>query len=223
MSEPVVAPGSASEPMLPGFSASALELYKKWNRDSSLPVTERLRKAQSVALDRFRARLYLRRAEVGARVRVAGRPRITIKGALRIGDDCFFRSLVAPIELYVSPGATMSLGRRVRINSGTTLSSSSQLVIGDRVEIGPHVTIHDNSFHELYDREMAPESRPVIIEDDVWLASRCTVLPGVRIGRGAVVVANALVTRNVEPFTVVSGVPAAPIAHLNPKKFIIRS
>jgi maltose O-acetyltransferase len=207
--------------MLPGLGASARELYQKWNRDSSLPFTERLRKAQAMALDRSRARLYLRRAEVGTRVRVAGRPRITVNGALHIGDDCIFRSVVAPIELYVSSGATMTLGRRVRINSGATLTSSSRLVIGDRVEIGPHVTIHDNSFHDLYDREMVPEPRPVTIEDDVWLASKCTVLPGVRIGRGAVVVANALVTRNVEPFTVVSGVPAAPVAHLNPKKFVV--
>jgi serine acetyltransferase len=222
MSETVIAPASAVEPTPPGLSASALELYKKWNRDSSLPVTERLQKAQAMALDRSRARLYLRRAEVGARVRVAGRPRITVKGALSIGDDCILRSVVAPIELYVSPGATMLLGHRVRINSGATLTASLRLVIGDRVEIGPHVTVHDNSFHELYDREMVPEPRPVIIEDDVWLASKCTVLPGVRIGRGAVVVANALVTRNVEPFTIVSGVPAAPVGHLNPKKFVIR-
>jgi maltose O-acetyltransferase len=115
----------------------------------------------------------------------------------------------------------MVLGRRVRLNSGDTFAALSRVEIGDRVEIGPHVTIQDNAFHELYDREECPPSRPVIIEDDVWLASNCTVLPGVRIGRGAVVSAHALVTRNVEPFTVVSGVPAQRVARLNPKKFVV--
>jgi acetyltransferase-like isoleucine patch superfamily enzyme len=143
-------------------------------------------------------------------------------GTLIIGEDCIFRSLVAPIDIYVALGATMVLGRRVRLNSGVTLAALSRVEFGDRVEIGPHVTIHDNAFHDLYDREERPASRPVIVEDDVWLASNCTVLPGVRIGRGAVISAHALVTRSVEPFTVVSGVPAQPVARLNPKKFIVR-
>jgi acetyltransferase-like isoleucine patch superfamily enzyme len=47
-----------------------------------------------------------------------------------------------------------------------------------------------------------------VIEDDVWIGHGATVLKGVRIGRGAVVAAGAVVTRNVEPYTVVGGVPA---------------
>jgi acetyltransferase-like isoleucine patch superfamily enzyme len=155
-------------------------------------------------------------------VSVIGKPRIVNHGTLIIGDDCIFRSVVAPIDIYVAPEATMVLGRRVRMNSGDTFAALSRVEFGDRVEIGPHVTIQDNGFHDLYDRESCPPSRPVIIEDDVWLASNCTVLPGIRVGRGAVVSAHALVTRNVEPFTVVSGVPAEPVARLNPKKFVVR-
>ena len=152
---------------------------------------------------------------------MVGKPHVTNHGTLVIGDDCIFRSLVAPIDIYVAPGATMVLGRRVRLNSGDTFAALSRVELGDRVEIGPHVTIQDNAFHDLYDREQLPTSRPVIIEDDVWLASNCTVLPGVRIGRGSVVSAHALVTRSVEPFTVVSGVPAQPVARLNSKKFVV--
>ncbi len=88
------------------------------------------------------------------------------------------------------------------------------------MEIGPHVTIQDNALHDLYDRDKVPDSQPVVIEDDVWLASRCTISAGVRIGRGAVVVAHSLVTQDVAPFTIVSGVPAEPVARLNPKKFV---
>jgi maltose O-acetyltransferase len=115
----------------------------------------------------------------------------------------------------------MILGDGVRLHSGDTLSALLRVEIGNRVQMGPHVTIHDNSFHDLYDRTKLPESQPVIIEDDVWLASKCSVLPGVRIGRGAVVAAHALVNRDVEPFTVVGGVPARPIMRLDPEKFVV--
>lgn len=202
------------------LAGSVRDLHEKWRRDATLPLSERVEKVQHILVDRARARAYLRGAELGARVRVVGKPRVTNKGTLIIGDDSILRSIVAPIEIYVAPGATMALGHHVRMNSGDTFAALSRIEIGNRVEIGPHVTIHDNSFHDLYDRDLLPESKPVIIEDDVWLASRCTVLPGVRIGRGAVVVAHALVTRNVEPFTIVSGVPAQPVAKLNPKKFV---
>ena len=51
-------------------------------------------------------------------------------------------------------------------------------------------------------------SGPITIEDDAWLRSGVVVLPGVRIGEGAVVGANAVVTHDVEPYTIVAGVPA---------------
>jgi acetyltransferase-like isoleucine patch superfamily enzyme len=204
-----------------GLSAAARDLHSRWRRDASLPLHRRLKKARDILLDRRRATRHLRGAHLGARVRAVGKPIVINHGTLIIGEDSTLRSIVAPIHIYVAPGATMTMGRSVRVNSGDTFAALSRIEIGDRVEIGPHVTIQDNSFHDLYDRSRVPDSRPVIIEDDVWLASNCTVLPGVRIGRGAVVVAHALVTRNVEPFTVVSGVPAQPVAKLNPKKFVV--
>jgi acetyltransferase-like isoleucine patch superfamily enzyme len=197
------------------------ELYQKWERESSLGLSQKLQRARDLLLDRARAATYLRHADVGFGVRAVGKPRVTNHGTLTIGDDCTLRSIVAPIDIYVGPGATMILGRSVRMHSGDTFSAFLRVEIGDRVQIGPHVTIHDNAFHDLYDRNKTPESRPVIIEDDVWLASKCTVLPGVHIGRGAVVAAHALVNRDVEPFTVVAGVPARPVKHLDPEKFVV--
>jgi acetyltransferase-like isoleucine patch superfamily enzyme len=55
------------------------------------------------------------------------------------------------------------------------------------------------------------KSDPVIIEDEAWLGANCVITAGVRIGRGAVVAAGAVVTRSVEPFQIVGGVPARPI------------
>jgi maltose O-acetyltransferase len=128
---------------------------------------------------------------------------------------------VAPIEIDVGPDATMIFGRSTHLNSGCTLAAFSRVELGDRVEVAPHVTIYDTSFHSLYERTKPPAPRPVIVEDDVWIGTKSTILPGVRIGRGAVVMANSLVSRNVEPFTIVVGVPAQPVANLDPNKFIV--
>jgi acetyltransferase-like isoleucine patch superfamily enzyme len=194
--------------------------YEKW-RDPSMPLEERVKRAASVVADTARARAYLRKAELGSNVRVTGRPRVRNEGRLIIGDNTHLRSITATLELYVAPGATMILGQSVHLNSGNTFAAFSRVELGDRVEVAPHVTIYDTTFHELYERHVMPEPRPVVIEDDVWLGTKCTILPGVRIGRGAVVVAHALVTRDVEPFSIVSGVPAQKVAQLDPRKFVV--
>jgi acetyltransferase-like isoleucine patch superfamily enzyme len=194
---------------------------EKWQRDRSTPLPARAKKAAAVVADRLRARAYLHNAEVGANVRITGRPRIRNEGRLVIGDNCHLRSIVATLELYVAPGAEMIMGKEVHLNSGNTFAAFSRVELGDRVEVAPHVTVYDTTFHDLYERHVLPEPRPVIIEDDVWLGTKSTILPGVRIGRGAVVVAHALVTRDVEPFTIVSGVPAEPVAELDPRKFVV--
>lgn len=206
-----------------GLNGAGQSLYAKWKRDDALGWSSRIDKATSYLLDRGRARFYLRQAdELGVDVRVRGRPIVhNLGGRLVIGDHTVLRSIVAPIEITVTKNATLRIGRSAHLNSGTTLAATGGLEIGDRVEISPYVTIYDTSFHDLYERSLVPDPRPVIIEDDVWLGTKCTVLPGVRIGRGAVVVAHALVTRNVAPFTIVSGVPAQRVAELDPTKFVV--
>ena len=59
------------------------------------------------------------------------------------------------------------------------------------------------------------DPKPVRIGDGAWLASRAVVLPGVTVGEGAIVAAGAVVTRSVEPHTLVGGVPARLIRHLD--------
>ena len=63
----------------------------------------------------------------------------------------------------------------------------------------------------MNDPEFGVKGAPVIIEDYAWVSSRTTLLPGVTIGKGAVVAAGAVVTKSVEPYTVVGGVPAKKI------------
>lgn len=85
-----------------------------------------------------------------------------------------------------------------------------RILIGDNVDIARETNIftleHDPN-SDVHDAR----SGDVVIEDYVWIASRVTILPGVRIGRGAVVASNAVVTKDVEPMTIVAGVPARKI------------
>lgn len=84
------------------------------------------------------------------------------------------------------------------------------------VEIGKHVNLSSEVAlwtlqHDPNDREFGVRGAPIVIEDFAWISFRATVLPGVRIGRGAVVAANAVVTKDVEEYTIVGGAPAVPI------------
>lgn len=98
------------------------------------------------------------------------------------------------------------------------LEDRENLVIGDRVSIAPRVTLVTSSHpNDSRIRPVAPVVRaPIIIEEDVWLGAGVVVLPGVRIGRGAVVGAMSVVTRDVPPLNVVAGQPARTVRVLTP-------
>jgi acetyltransferase-like isoleucine patch superfamily enzyme len=98
------------------------------------------------------------------------------------------------------------------------LSDRANLTIGDRVSIAPRVTLVTSSHpNRSRIRGFAPLSQgPIVIEDDAWLGSGCVVLPGVRIGRGAVVGANSVVASDVAPLHVVAGQPARTVRELVP-------
>jgi maltose O-acetyltransferase len=78
------------------------------------------------------------------------------------------------------------------------------------VSISPGVWILTDS-HDMHDPSFPEILSPVKIGNHVWIGSRALILPGVTLGEGAVVAAGAVVTSDVEPYTVVGGVPARPI------------
>jgi len=98
------------------------------------------------------------------------------------------------------------------------LGGTDQVSLGDRVSIAPRVTLVTSSHaNNSRIRAVAPVARgPVTIEEDAWIGAGAVILPGVRIGRGAVVGANSVVTEDVPPLTVVAGLPARPIRQLPP-------
>jgi acetyltransferase-like isoleucine patch superfamily enzyme len=101
----------------------------------------------------------------------------------------------------------LTIGDNVLINSGASIQASSSVKIESHVRIAPLVSIADTNFHEVRPGE-GIRSESVVVEEDVWVGHGACVMPGVRIGRGAVVGAGSVVTRDVEPYTVVAGVPA---------------
>ena len=92
------------------------------------------------------------------------------------------------------------------------------LSIGNRVAIGPRVTLvlsSDANWSRLMD-QIPPIKDKIILEDDCWIGAGVIVLPGITIGKGAIVGAGSIVTKNVEPFTVVVGNPAHAIKKIKP-------
>jgi acetyltransferase-like isoleucine patch superfamily enzyme len=101
----------------------------------------------------------------------------------------------------------LTIGKASVINAKCRLDTRGEIIIGNNVSISQEVLIL-TADHDVETPDFAGRSRKVVIEDFVWIGTRVMILPGVVIGKGAIIAAGAIVTRNVEPFTVVGGVPA---------------
>lgn len=102
----------------------------------------------------------------------------------------------------------ISVGDYSVINKHVLLDGrGGQLIIGTNVDIAQEVNIWTEQ-HDYDDPMYGNKGGDVIIDDYVWIASRATILPGVHIGRGAVVASGAVVTKDVPPLAIVGGVPA---------------
>jgi maltose O-acetyltransferase len=108
----------------------------------------------------------------------------------------------------------MRIGDKSIINRDCTLDGRGGVTIGSNVSISPEVMLI-TSEHLKDDPDFGIRDRPIVIEDYAWIGSRATILPGVTVGRGAVVAAGAVVTRDIQPFAVVGGIPARPIGKRN--------
>ena len=154
-------------------------------------------------------------SHVGRWPRVSGRLLVENAGTICLGHRVRIRGTHIPVELAALPGGVLEIGDRTYINSGASLCAAKLVRIGARCAIGNMTLIMDTDFHSTHDHTAMPDAKPVIIEDDVWLAARVTVLKGVTIGHGAVVAAGAVVTKDVLPNTLVGGVPAKLIRVLD--------
>ncbi len=190
---------------------------KKVRETLARPITSVLDDAAALV----RARYYLRSAQaLGPRVRLWGVPFVRNAGRLLIGDRVRLASGVSTLELNVGPHGTLVIGDRVLINHGCSIGATKLVQIGDRCNIGSQSILIDNAFHELDPerRDQQPESAPVVLEDNVWLAARVIVLPGVTIGKNSVIGAGSVVTRNIPPNVLAAGIPAKVIRPLTEQR-----
>ncbi len=131
---------------------------------------------------------------------------------IRIGAKS---TILMSTEMHRS--ADLTIGSHTVINQHCLLDGRGGLQIGNNVNISSHVLLVAGS-HAVQDgQSFQGSARQVVVEDYVWLCTRALVLPGVTIGCGAVVAAGAVVTKSVEPYAIVAGVPAQKIGERNPE------
>lgn len=118
-------------------------------------------------------------------------------------------------NVNIEKGARFGTKVRLGDNSGIGIRSeiSNYVTIGNNVMMGPECIIYTQN-HKFFDLSTPmcmqgfSKPKPVVIEDDVWIGGRVTILPGVRVKKGSIIGAGAVVTKDVEAYTIVGGNPA---------------
>lgn len=114
-------------------------------------------------------------------------------------------------RVYIGNGDNRKLGCNSGLGSHAYIGKYT--TIGNDVMMGPNVTIITRNHR--FDNTDTPmrlqgfeEYKPVVIEDDVWIGQQVIILPGIHIGKGSIIGAGSVVTKNVEPYSIVGGAPA---------------
>lgn len=120
----------------------------------------------------------------------------------------------SPVKLVADmPGAIIRIGAHTRIH-GTCIHAQQSVLIGRNCLIAANCQIfdsnaHDVSFPNVQNRiNTTGESKPITIEDDVWIGTNSIILPGVTVGRGSVISANSVVNNSIPPMVIAGGNPA---------------
>lgn len=189
-------------------------ISKKWNVDTISKISEKWRviKSQWIAG---------KMAEVGDGVFFKYVAQLHDPQFIRIGNNTSFGK-----DLYLTAWGgvsnctpNLSIGNNCSFGAYNHITCANKITIGDSLLTGKWVTITDNSHGET-DKDtlgMRPQKRPitskgpVVIGNNVWIGDKATILPGVSIGDGAVIAANAVVTKDVPAYSVVGGNPAKVI------------
>lgn len=158
---------------------------------------------------------------------IQGRRNIAIEQNVRIHDRCRLiatgsssisigaNSIILPYAFLATYGGKIQIGRNCSVNPFCMLYGHGNLTIGDHVRIATGVVMvpanHVFSDPTVPISEQGLSQQGITVDDDVWIGANVTVMDGVHIGHGAVVGAGAVVTKDVNPFSIVGGIPAKPI------------
>lgn len=150
----------------------------------------------------------------------------SISENITIGSGCMIRGLIC-----TSGNGKINIGDHSYIGGATRIGSVNSIIIGNDVIIANDTHIYDNNNHpvspqkrmemtqsgdffgELWKWGMA-DNKAIVIEDNVWIGERCSILKGVKIGKGAIVGCNSVVTHDVPEYTIVAGNPAKVVKNI---------
>jgi len=102
--------------------------------------------------------------------------------------------------------ASVEIGEYTSIGDRTEIHCADKVKIGNKVLISWDVNIIENDYHSSGAEKV--QSRPIIIEDEVWIGAHCIILKGVTIGKGSIIGAGSVVTKSIPPYSLAVGNPA---------------
>lgn len=163
------------------------------------------------------------RIKLGSGVRFNGKVYFNTlpKSKVFVGSNCIFNSSITSNMIGVYTPcmiSTLSNYAEIRIGtgcgfSGTVIAAAKQVIIGDNVRCGANTMITDTDWHT--DDYRAGIDAPVVIENNVWLGYGVKILKGVTIGKNSLIGACSVVTRDVPPNCIASGVPCRVVRNLD--------
>lgn len=162
------------------------------NRDFAKSKFERL-------VGFMRASVLFRGADTGSRVCATGLVRIVQAGRLRVGSLTNFQGGMIPTELMAHAGAELSIGESCGFNYGSSFEAYQSIRIGNGCLFASMVRVCDR---------FGGKTAPIVIEDNVWVAHGVIIEPGVTVGRGSVLSAGSVITKDVPPDSLAIGNPA---------------
>lgn len=145
--------------------------------------------------------------------------RVTIDEGAKLSTSAssYHLGVFSPMKIVLSSAsATLSIGQNTRIHA-SCIHAREKIEIGANCLIAGNCQIfdcsgHDLSFDDVENRiNTTGETKPVIIEDNVWIGFGAIIMPGVRIGNGSVIAAGSVVTKNIPPMSIAGGNPATLI------------
>ena len=157
-------------------------------------------------------KLWNRQLQVGRNVEIDPRAFIARGGPVSLGDE----SVIRAGALLLPSSGSIDIGNKTSINQYTVINGQGGVTIGDSVMVAAFVAMfaanHNFENPALSILEQGTSTKGGIrIEDNVWIGTHAVILDGVTIGRGSVIGAGAVVTKNVLPYSVVVGVPGKTV------------
>ena len=137
--------------------------------------------------------------------------RIEYPKNIELGSDSYFG---LNCKLYASEFSSIKIGLNASFNANVMINArgKGKITIGNNVLIGPNVVLRSSNHSFKTTKKSIMEQGmtegEIIIHDDVWIGSNAVILPNCEVGNGVIIAAGAVVTSNIDPYSIVGGVPA---------------